>query len=91
MKIVLTAPATEMSEYNGNPAIGFSAGFSKVFFVPRRYLLDKLYRRVPCSEDYRVKYAPLGLRIIEASLTSSVVSEDEIGIVHPDDLEKVVN
>lgn len=91
LKIVLTAPATEMSEYNENPAIGFSAGFSKVFFVPRSYLLNKLYRRVPCSEDYRVKYAPLGLRVIEASLIDRSVNADEIGIVHPDDLEHVVN
>lgn len=91
MKIVLTAPATEMSEYNENPAMGFSAGFSKVFFIPRSYLLNKLYRRVPKNSDYRVKYAPLGLRVVEAVLSNNGIRCDDIGIVHPDDLEHVVD
>jgi hypothetical protein len=39
LKIVSTAPATEMSEYNKNPAIASVSPFSKPFFVPREFLL----------------------------------------------------
>lgn len=39
LKVVLTAPATEMSEYNGNPATAFASGFSKPFFIPRLCLV----------------------------------------------------
>ncbi len=92
MKIVLTAPATEMSEYNGNPAIAFGAGFSKPWFLPRWYLVRSFYKPVPRDSGYCVKYAPLGLRRIEASLIDSgVVSGNEICIVHPDYLEEVVD
>ncbi len=91
MKILLTAPATEMSEYNGNPAIAFGAGFSKPWFIPRLYLIRSFYKPVPRDTGYCVKYAPLGLRRIEASLIDSgLVSKDDVCIVHPDYLEDVI-
>jgi len=91
LKIVLTAPATEMSEYNKNPAIAFVSTFSKPFFVPREFLLKNMYRPVERDQDFRVKFAPLGLRRIEASLIqSSIFREDEVAVVHPDDLEEVI-
>ncbi len=92
VKIVLTAPATEMSEYDEkNPAIAFSAAFPKPRTIPRSYLKKHLYPPVPKIEGYRVKYAPLGLRRIEAALIESkLFREDDIAIVHPDDLDKVV-
>ncbi len=92
MKIVLTAPATEMSEYNGNPAIAFGAAFSKPWFIPRWYLVKNFYRPVPRDSGLRVKYAPLGLRRIEAALIESgLVSSSEIGIVHPDYIEEAIS
>jgi len=92
LKIVLTAPATELSEYNGNPAIAFGAGFSKPWFIPREYLVGRFYKPVPKDNSYRLKIAPLGLRMIEASLIEyGGFRKDDIGIVHPDDLDKVVD
>ncbi len=92
LKIVLTAPATELSEYNGNPAIAFGAAFPKPWFLPRRYLVSQFYKPVPKNSDYRLKIAPLGLRMIEASLIEyGGFRKDDIGIVHPDDLDKVVD
>ncbi|MEM1628493.1 MAG: radical SAM protein [Desulfurococcaceae archaeon] len=91
MKVVLTTPATEMSEYNGNPAIAFVSGFSKPFFIPRHYLLTNLYRPVDSDETLRVVRAPLGLRRIEASLIhSGLFNSNDVAIVHPDHLEDVV-
>ena len=91
LKIVLTAPATEMSEYNKNPAIAFVSAFSKPFFVPREFLLENMYRPVERDQDFRAKFAPLGLRRIEASLIQSgIFREDEVAVVHPDDLEEVI-
>jgi len=92
VKIVLTAPATEMSEYDEkNPAIAFSAAFPKLRAIPRSYLKKHLYPPIPKIDGYRVKYAPLGLRRIEAALIESkLFREDDIAIVHPDDLDKVV-
>jgi len=90
VKVVLTAPASEMSEYNGNPAIAFVSGFSKPFLVPRFFLTLNLYR--DNRDGYRVRYAPLGLRRIEASLIESgIFREDDVVVVCPDDLEDVVN
>ncbi|MEM4788679.1 MAG: radical SAM protein [Ignisphaera sp.] len=92
MKIILTAPATEMSEYNGNPAIAFIAGFSKPFFIPRSYLKNALYKPVPSNEYGEVVYAPLGIRLIEASLINSgMYRKEDIAIVHPDSLEERIS
>ena len=92
LRIVLTAPATEMSEYNKNPAIAFGAGFSKPWFIPREYLLRNFYKPVPSEREYCVRFAPLGLRRIEAALIESgIVGADHVCVVHPDNLEEVVS
>lgn len=92
MKIVLTAPATEMSEYNGNPAIAFASAFPKPFFLSRGFLIKNLYKPVDNYDGFEVKLAPLGLRRIESSLIESgLFREDDVVIVHPDNIEDVVN
>lgn len=92
MKIVLTAPATEMSEYNGNPAIAFASAFPKPFFLPRGFLLKNLYKPVDNYDELEVKFAPLGLRRIESSLIESgLFREDDVVIAHPDNIEDVVS
>uniref|UniRef100_A0A7C4BBH3 B12-binding domain-containing radical SAM protein n=1 Tax=Ignisphaera aggregans TaxID=334771 RepID=A0A7C4BBH3_9CREN len=90
MKVILTAPADEMSEYNGNPAIAFVAGFSKPSFIPMMYIKRFLYRD-PVYKDMGGLPAPLGLRRIEASLIESgIFRAEEIAVVHPDDIEDFV-
>ncbi|HDJ89927.1 MAG TPA: B12-binding domain-containing radical SAM protein [Thermoprotei archaeon] len=88
-KIILTAPATEMSDYNGSPFYAFTASFSKPSFIPRFLLKKFLYKPVP-SEGLHVSRAPYGLRKIEAKLLEAGFSEDEVLTIHPDNLEKAI-
>lgn len=87
--IVLTGPATEMSDYDGNYVIPFAAGFSKPWFMPRFYLKRNFFKPVP-SNSLEVAMAPLGLRKLEADLVKSGFKPEDIVVVHPDDLKKAV-
>ncbi len=79
-KIVLTADRTLMSEYGGGLFLGFSA------CIPKGLVPDKLYFSIfsPSVETNRegsVKYAPCGLRKIEAALPySSTGSEEKMSL-----------
>jgi radical SAM superfamily enzyme YgiQ (UPF0313 family) len=86
-KIVLTADETMMSRFRG----GVFAGFSTC--MPQGILPDWFFFRmwappVPRT-NLRALYSDFGLRIIEASLAKEF-GEDEVAVVHPHDLEKVV-
>lgn len=88
-KIVLTADRTLMSEYAGGIFLGFSA------CVPRGLIPDKVYfslfcPSVPVNRDGSAKFAPCGIRKIEAQLLNHGFSRDEVIVAHPDYLEKVV-
>ena len=87
--IVLTAPSTEMSEYEGNHAIPFAAGFSKPWFIPRFFLKRVFFKPVP-SSSLEVSIAPLGIRRLEASLVRSGFKPSDVVVVHPDDLSRAV-
>jgi radical SAM superfamily enzyme YgiQ (UPF0313 family) len=84
-KIVLTASATEMSDFLNNPFVAFVGGFAKGP-VPLWFLRKALY---PPSERYpdgRAKYAPYGLRKVEALLLKNGFKESDVAVVHPQDL-----
>jgi radical SAM superfamily enzyme YgiQ (UPF0313 family) len=87
-RIVLTADKTLMSSYNASMFIGFAACFPRV-------LPKWLYTRIFCPTQHSnkgiVKYAPCGLRKIEASLVASGVPAEDIAIAHPDKLREVVD
>lgn len=87
-KIILTADETMMSKYRGGMFIGFST------CMPRGILPDWLYFWVFAPpvprKDGRAVYADFGLRMVEASLLENGFSEEEVAVVHPKDLEKVV-
>ncbi len=77
-----------MSKYRGGMFIGFST------CMPQGLLPDWLYFRmfappVP-REDGRAVYADFGLRMVEASLLENGFSEEEVAVVYPRDLEKMV-
>lgn len=86
VKIVLTASATEMSDYYDNPFVAFVAGFAKgpvpLWFV-RRWLYPPVERD---GNDGRARKAPYGLRKIEALLLEAGFDQSEVAIVHPSDL-----
>ena len=89
VKVVLTASATEMSEFYNSPFIAFVAGFGKGP-LPLRFLRKKLYPRVERSNGGRAKYAPYGLRKVEAILLENGFDESEVAVVHPFDLDAFV-
>ena len=88
-KIVLTADRTLMSEYRGGLFFGFSACVPKGL-IPDRLYFSLLSPSVEVNEDGSVKYAPCGIRKIEAALLDYGFDRDDIVVAHPEHLEKLV-
>jgi radical SAM superfamily enzyme YgiQ (UPF0313 family) len=78
-----------MSEYSGNHVIPFAAGFSKPWFIPRFFLKKIFFKPVP-SNSREAAIATLGLRRLEAALFKSGFQPEDVAVVHPDYLKKVV-
>ncbi len=89
VKIVLTASATEMSDFANSPFMAFVAGFAKGP-IPLGFARKTLYPPVPHNGDGRAKYAPCGLRKVEAMLLENGFSESEVAVVHPEDLDQFI-
>lgn len=89
IKVVLTASATEMSDFYNSPFIAFVGGFAKGP-VPLWLLRKKLYPPAGHTSDGRAKFAPYGLRKVEALLLQNGFSESDVVVVHPLDLDKFV-
>jgi len=89
VKVVLTASATEMSDYYNNPFAAFVAGFAKGP-VPLWLLRKTIYPPVERNHDGRAKYAPYGLRKVEALLLENGFSESDVAVVHPADLDTFI-
>jgi radical SAM superfamily enzyme YgiQ (UPF0313 family) len=88
-KIVLTASATEMSDFLNNPFIAFVGGFAKGP-VPLWFLRRALYPPAERYPDGRAKYAPYGLRKVEALLLKNGFKESDMAVVHPLDLNDFI-
>jgi radical SAM superfamily enzyme YgiQ (UPF0313 family) len=86
--IVLTGSATDMSDFKLSPFRAFTGGFPTAI-VPRFLLRKYWYPRVPTNGDGTAKYAPYGLRKIEAVLIREF-GEQTVVVVHPSNLEKFV-
>jgi radical SAM superfamily enzyme YgiQ (UPF0313 family) len=89
IKIVLTASATEMSDYLGNPFIAFTAGFAGGP-IPLSFRRKFLYPPVERNVDGTAKFAPYGLRKVESVLLENGFSRADVAVVHPEDLEDFV-
>jgi len=88
-KIVLTASATEMSDFHNNPFIAFVGGFGKGP-IPLSYARKTLYPPTGRKPDGQAKCAPYGLRKVEAILLQNGFSPQDIAVVHPDDLQNFI-
>jgi len=86
-KIVLTASAVEMSDFRLNPFKAFLGGFPLV--LPPFLLRRLLYPRTPDNEDGTIKFAPYGLRKVEALLMDEF-GEENVATVHPSRLDEFV-
>jgi radical SAM superfamily enzyme YgiQ (UPF0313 family) len=89
VKIVLTASATEMSDFFNNPFMAFVAGFGKGP-IPLWFARNTLYPPVARSPNGRAKYAPYGLRKVEALLLENGFSESDVAVVSPSDLDAFI-
>ena len=89
VKVVLTASATEMSDFYDSPFIAFVAGFAKGP-LPLWLLRRKLYPPVKRDDDGRAIHAPYGLRKVEAILLENGFGASEVAVVHPFDLDRFV-
>lgn len=88
-KIVLTASATEMSDFLNNPFIAFVGGFGKGP-IPLGYVRKTLYPPVGRTADGRSGFAPCGLRKVEAMLLENGFLQKDIAVVHPDNLKNFI-
>jgi radical SAM superfamily enzyme YgiQ (UPF0313 family) len=86
--IVLTGSATDMSDFKLSPFRAFTGGFPTAI-IPRFLLRKYWYPRVPKNVDGTAKYAPYGMRKIEAVLIREF-GEQTVAVVHPHNLEKFV-
>jgi len=88
-KIVLTASATEMSEFGNSQFIAFVGGFASGP-VPKWLIRKYLYPPIERTPEGKAKVAPYGLRKVEAILLENGFSEEDVAVVHPVDLDKFV-
>lgn len=86
--IVLTASAIEMSDFNLNPFVAFSGGFP-LGIIPKIYLRKKLYPKTPTKKDGTAKFAPYGLRKVEALLAGEF-GEKNVVTAYPDNLHEFI-
>jgi radical SAM superfamily enzyme YgiQ (UPF0313 family) len=88
VRIILTADKTLMSDYGNNIFLGFAACAPK--FIP-----DWLYTRIFCppveEKNEVVKYGHCGQRKIESALLNDGYSKNDIKVIRPEKLEKVVD
>jgi len=89
-KIVLTASATEMSDFANNPFVAFAGGFAKGP-IPLWFMRRMLYPPAGGRDGSgRAMFAPYGLRKVEALLLENGYAESEVAVVHPRDLDSFV-
>lgn len=78
-----------MSEYHNSPFHAFAAGFSKGP-MPLWMLRKVLYPSVESNCDGSAKYAPYGLRKVEALLLENGFEDSDVAVVHPSNLDDFI-
>jgi radical SAM superfamily enzyme YgiQ (UPF0313 family) len=86
--IVLTASEMEMSDFNLNLVASFTGSFP-LRYIPQSFLKRILYPSDPCKEDGTVRFAPYGLRKVEALLINEFGKENVV-ISHPRSVDMFV-
>ena len=86
--IVMTASVIEMSDFNLNPFMAFTGGFPTKI-VPIKILRKYWYPITPNNDDGSARFAPYGLRKIEALLMEEF-GEDNVVTCTPHNLSKFV-
>jgi radical SAM superfamily enzyme YgiQ (UPF0313 family) len=86
--IVLTASRVEMSDFDLDPFLAFGAGLP-LGFIPKSVLRKSIYPPLEENEDGTVKFAPYGLRKVEALLMKEFGQENVV-TVHPSRLDQFI-
>ncbi|MGQ9543517.1 MAG: B12-binding domain-containing radical SAM protein [Candidatus Bathyarchaeia archaeon] len=87
-QIVLTSPATEMTTHHNREFLGFGTCSPTPPFP--HWLTRFLFYPTVENSDGVSKYAPYGLRKVEAALLENGFTEDQVAVIHPDYLDKYV-
>ena len=77
--IVLTASRVEMSDFSLDPFLAFGAGLP-LGFIPKFLLRKSVYPPLEENEDGTVKFAPYGLRKVEALLMKEFGRENVVTV-----------
>ena len=85
--IVLTASRIEMNDFNLSPFFAFSGSFPPI--LPRHLLNKVLYGPSRFNMDGTAKFAPYGLRKVEALLIKEF-GEENVATVHPQSLGEFI-
>jgi len=87
-RIILTSDRSWMSEYSGIMFLGFATCF------PKGFLPDFLFFKIFCppveQKNGVVKYAPYGLRKIEASLLENGFNQEDIAVIDPEHIGRYI-
>ncbi len=78
-----------MSDYYNNPFVAFVAAFAKGP-IPLWILRKSLYPSVESNGDGSAKYAPYGIRKVEALLLNNGFEDSDVAVVHPSRLDDFV-
>jgi radical SAM superfamily enzyme YgiQ (UPF0313 family) len=78
-----------MSDYHNSPFIAFVAGFAKGP-VPLWFLRKYIYPPIESDGDGRARYAPYGLRKVEALLLENGFTESDVAVAHMSCLDDFV-
>jgi radical SAM superfamily enzyme YgiQ (UPF0313 family) len=78
-----------MSDFYNNPFMAFSAGFG-LGPIPLGIARKSLYPPVERYSDGRAKYAPYGLRKVEAMLLENGFTSSDVAVAYPGDLSQFI-
>jgi radical SAM superfamily enzyme YgiQ (UPF0313 family) len=78
-----------MSDYYNSPFHAFVAGFGKGP-LPLWFLRKFVYPSVESDCDGSAKYAPYGLRKVEALLLANGFADSDVAVVHPSNLDDFI-
>jgi radical SAM superfamily enzyme YgiQ (UPF0313 family) len=88
VKVILTADATLMSEYNKHVFLGFAACAPRI--IPG-WLYSKIFCPPTEEDNGIVRHGHCGQRKVEAALLTNGFSEKDVAVVRPDKLHKVIS
>jgi len=89
-KIILTADQGSFTDYSGDSVLGYVACMP-YRLIPRLFMEKFFTPKIKYYDDYRAYIAPYPLRKIESSLLHHGYTEDDVAVIPPHVIKKVVD